>query len=74
MPKNDKDDAKLSAREQYVLHYTPTILAGLLVRRDSTPANELVGMAITCAERIYDIVNDVDTPAEAMLSRPVSRT
>lgn len=74
MKKNGKVYEALSDRQEYVLQSTPTILAGLLFRRDSTPPNDLVTMAISCTERIYDIVNESDTPTEAMLSQPVTRT
>lgn len=62
----------LGDREAYVLQHTPTILAALLVRRNSTQPEEMIDSAMSCAERIYDLVHGIDVPAKAMLSKPVS--
>lgn len=61
-----------SDRQAYVLQHTPTILAALLIRRNSTKPVEMIDSAMSCAERIYDLVHGIDVPAEAMLSKPVS--
>lgn len=61
----------ITDRDQYVLNHTPMILSALLMRRQSTNANELVDMAISTCQRIYDVVHEIDIPAEAMTSQPV---
>lgn len=62
----------LDSRDEYVLQHAPTLLAALMVRRQSTDGNRLVDDAISCAQRIWDIVHEMDVPAEAMMSQPVN--
>lgn len=61
----------INDRDAYVLQNTPTILAAMLIRRQSTSGNILVDEAISCAQRIWDVVHEMDVPAEAMMSQPV---
>ncbi len=62
---------RLLDRDRYILQHAPTILAALVMRRQSTNPDQLVEQAISGAEKIYDVVHEIDSPATTMLSRPV---
>jgi hypothetical protein len=59
-------------RRVYLLENIPTVLSALLLRRGSTAPKELVEPALSTVGRIYDVVHELDVPAEAMTSQPVS--
>jgi hypothetical protein len=63
-----------TSKDEYVLQHTPTILAAMMIRRQSTNGNEMVDQAVSVCSRIWDVVHEMDVPAEAMMSQPVDAT
>lgn len=58
-------------RDIYLLENAPVVLSSLLLRRQSTTPEALVEPTLSIIGRLYDVIHEIDVPAEAMVSTPI---